>query len=190
MDCGAACVDHLVNLVLEDPTPEPGKPASDRGTSRSAQNSPLPRYHKKGRPRTEDMPVFDRWLADLMVTIHVAYVACVLLGLLVILLGQAVGWRWVGNRWFRSTHLLLIVIVVVRALLTPVCPLTTWEMDFAGRAHEQGFERSAVGLFLHDLIHPQLPLWVFPVIYVLFALLVVAAFWLAPVRWRPDRAAC
>jgi hypothetical protein len=132
--------------------------------------------------------VFYRWLADLVVAVHVGYVACVLLGLLVILLGGALGWRWVHNRWFRSVHLLLIVTVVVRALLTPVCPLTTWESDFAARAHEQGFERSAVGLFLHELIHPHLPLWVFPIIYILFALLVVGAFWLVPVRWRPGKA--
>jgi hypothetical protein len=135
------------------------------------------------------MPVFYGWLADLMVAIHVTYVTCVLLGLVVILLGRALGWRWVSNRWFRSAHLLLIVAVVVRALLNPVCPLTTWEMDFAARAHQQGVERSAVGHFLHDLIHPHLPLWVFPVVYILFALLVVAAFWLVPVRWRPGRAA-
>src|SRR5262245_18597486 len=117
--------------------------------------------------------MFYAWMADLMAAIHVGYVACVLLGLLVILLGRVLGWRWVGNRWFRAVHLFLIVAVVVRALLTPVCPLTTWELDFAARAREQGFERSAVGLFLHDLIHPSLPLWVFPIIYVVFALLVV-----------------
>jgi hypothetical protein len=132
--------------------------------------------------------MFYRWMADLTVALHVAYVACVLLGLVVILVGRALGWRWVGNRWFRSVHLFLIVAVVVRALLTPVCPLTTWELDFVARARQQGVERSSVGLFLHSLIHPSLPLWVFLLVYILFALLVVAAFWLVPVRWRPGKA--
>jgi hypothetical protein len=131
--------------------------------------------------------MYYEWLADLTVGLHVAYVACVFFGLVVILLGRALGWRWVTNRWFRGVHLFLIVAVVIRTMLTPVCPLTVWEEDFAARARTEGIERSAVGLFLHNLIHPNWPIWVFPILYVAFALLIVSAFWLVPVRWRTVR---
>src|SRR5262249_9859623 len=61
--------------------------------------------------------MFYRWLADVVVALHVGYVACVVVGLALILLGRALAWGWVRNRWFRLAHLLLIVTVVIRAML-------------------------------------------------------------------------
>ena len=95
-------------------------------------------------------------LADLIAGVHVAYVVAVVRGLLLTLAGQALGWQWVSNRWFRLTHLALIVAVIVRAALWQECPLTWWsaicalggQVDYAG---------SPVGKCLHDLIHPDLP---------------------------------
>jgi hypothetical protein len=126
-----------------------------------------------------------RHLADLTVAAHVAWVAFVVLALPVILAGGALGWRWVSNRWFRSVHLGMILLVVARALFWPECPLTSWEADLRGLAGQHGFEGSPAGEFLHELIHPDLPLWVFPVVYVLFGLLVLGSFWAVPVRWGP-----
>src|SRR5262245_53359959 len=126
-------------------------------------------------------------LADLMAGLHVAYVAVVVFGLVLILVGHALGWRWVGNRWFRGIHLAMIVGVVIRAAIWTECPMTWWEEALRERAKGHGPVGSKLGLFLHDLIHPDLPMWVFPVVYVIFAALVVAAFWLVPVRWRPRR---
>lgn len=123
-------------------------------------------------------------LADVVVALHVGYVACVVFGLLLILVGKARGWQWVRNRWFRGVHLAMIVGVVLRALIWTECPLTWWEADLRELAGQVNFEGSPVGKVLHDLIHPSLPLWVFPVVYVLFGGLIVGAFWLVPVRWR------
>jgi hypothetical protein len=122
-------------------------------------------------------------LADLIAALHVGYVACVLFGLVLILAGRVLGWRWVANRWFRSAHLAMIVGVIVRAAVWDECPLTWWERDLRGGFSAAHFEGHAVGRFLHDLIHPDLPLWVFPVIYVSFGLLVLATFWVVPVNW-------
>jgi hypothetical protein len=124
-------------------------------------------------------------LADLTAGVHVAYVAVVVFGLVIILLGRALGWKWVGNRWFRVIHLAMIVGVVIRATVWEECPLTWWERDLRELAVQQGTEASRLGLLLHDLIHPPIPLWVFPIVYVAFAMLVAAAFWLVPVNWRP-----
>jgi predicted Na+-dependent transporter len=129
-------------------------------------------------------------LADLMAGLHVAYVAVVVFGLLLILVGKALGWKWVGNRWFRVIHLSMIVGVVIRAAIWKDCPLTWWEEDLRALAVEQGTKGSSLGLFLHDLIHPSaqvVPLWIYPIVYVAFAALVVAAFWLVPVNWKPRR---
>ena len=50
-----------------------------------------------------------RLLADLIVAIHAAYVAFVVVGLLLILLGVACGWQWVRNWWFRIAHRLGLI---------------------------------------------------------------------------------
>lgn len=125
-----------------------------------------------------------RLLADLIAGLHVAYVAAVLVGLLLTLLGGLLGWGWVRHRVFRSLHLAMIVGVVARASLWDECPLTWWERDLRLLAGQQAFEGSPVGRVLHDLIHPDFPLWVFPLVYVTFAVLIIGTFWLVPVDWR------
>ena len=127
------------------------------------------------------------FLADLVAGIHVAYVLAVVLGLVLILAGRLWGWRWVANRWFRCFHSALIAGVVVRAMIWAECPLTWWERDLRTLARQQGFEASAVGEFLHDLVHPDLPLWVFPATYVIVGLLILGTFWIVPVNWHPRR---
>src|SRR5438132_1302825 len=46
------------------------------------------------------------FLADVVVVLHVGYVAYVVAGQLAIWLGLLLGCRWVRNVWFRATHLL------------------------------------------------------------------------------------
>lgn len=127
----------------------------------------------------------DQLLADIVAAIHVGYVACVVFGLLLILAGRWLGWNWVSNRWFRLAHLAMIVGVVLRAIVWTECPLTWWERDLRGGFAPENFVGAPVGKFLHDLIHPEFPHWVFFTVYAAFALLVIAAFWVAPVNWRP-----
>lgn len=127
-------------------------------------------------------------LADVTATIHTTYVAFVLFGLILILIGKFAGWNWVTNRWFRSIHLVMIGIVLVRATLLDVCPLTTWEEQFRELAGQEDFEGSGFGKVMHDLIHPEgVALWVFPIIYAVFGALIVATLWLVPVNWRGKR---
>jgi hypothetical protein len=128
-----------------------------------------------------------RFLADIVAGIHVAYVLAVVLGLVLILAGRFLGWRWVANRWFRCAHFALIAGVVIRAMIWAECPLTWWERDLRALAGQRGFEGSPVGRFLHDLVHPDLPLWVFPTTYVIVGLLILSTFWAVPVNWRRRR---
>jgi len=54
-----------------------------------------------------------RLLADAVLALHAAFVAFVVLGLVAILVGGALGWRWVRGPRFRALHLAAIVSVVV-----------------------------------------------------------------------------
>lgn len=125
-----------------------------------------------------------RFLADLIAGLHVGYVAAVVIGLVLTLLGGALGWRWVRNRWFRAVHLAMIVGVVIRAAMWEECPLTWWERDLRVLAGQVDFVGSPVGRVLHDLIHPDYPIEVFLPVYAGFAVLIVATLWLVPVDWK------
>jgi hypothetical protein len=120
-----------------------------------------------------------RWLADLILLVHFAFVLFVTGGLLSIWIGAACGWRWVRNYTFRVAHLVAICLVAVEALLGMACPLTVWENALRARPDETTF----MARVLHGLLFYSFPEWIFTAAYVAFALL-VAATW----RWvRPRR---
>jgi hypothetical protein len=126
-----------------------------------------------------------RWLADLIVAVHFAYVAFVLFGLLAILVGMALRWRWVRNFWFRVVHFLMIAVVVAESLCGIECPLTTWEAGLREAVGEDVPEGSFIGRRLHELMfYPDgtVPEHVFTASYCLFAAAVLATLLLAPPR--------
>jgi hypothetical protein len=130
-----------------------------------------------------------RLLADLIVAIHAAYVAFVVVGLLLILIGIARRWEWVRGWWFRVAHLVAILIVAAESLLDIPCPLTEWEYrlrELGGQAVSSG---TFIGDLLHNLIFYDFPRWVFTFAYVVFALAVALTFVLAPPRSRVKGAA-
>ncbi len=123
-------------------------------------------------------------LADFIVIFHAAYVGFVVFGLVLILLGVAMRWRWIRNPWFRSLHLIAIGIVVVESLIGMTCPLTAWEDRLRQMAGEGGYSGDFLGYWVHRLIFYHAEAWVFTVLYLTFGLAVLAAFVLAPPRWK------
>lgn len=125
-----------------------------------------------------------RFLADAILVVHVAFIAFVVVGLLLILLGGALKWAWVKNRWFRTAHLAAIGIVVAQAWLGVACPLTVWESNLRRLGGQAGYTNGFIADWLHRLIFFQAEPWVFLFAYTIFALLVLAVTWLVPIRWR------
>src|SRR5262245_22456888 len=130
-------------------------------------------------------PVF---LADLLVTVHLAFMVFVIVGLVLILAGAVLRWGWVRNFWFRLGHLLSIGFVAAEATIGMKCPLTVWEA--ALRGHERNVEgASAVGVFAIRVLYYEVPEEQFVYFYygyMAFAALVLLAFIVAPPRmpWR------
>lgn len=118
-------------------------------------------------------------LADLIVIVHFLFVAFVVGGLAVIWIGAAAGWYWVRNFWFRVAHLAAIVFVASEAILGIWCPLTLWEARLRGVEAEKSF----IAQWIHRILFYDFPEWVFTIVYVLFALVVAASWWLV----RPAR---
>jgi hypothetical protein len=126
-------------------------------------------------------------LADAVVVIHGAYIAFVILALLLILVGRLLGWKWVRNFWFRTIHLLMIAIVVAQALWGILCPLTTLEKHLLVKAGLEPYPRSFIGECVHNLIFYEAEPWVFTVCYCAFGAVVLATFVLVPPRWPPRK---
>jgi len=126
---------------------------------------------------------WSRFLADAIVVFHACYVAFIVLGLVVVLLGIAFRWGWVRNLPFRLIHLTMIAIVVVEALMGIPCPLTVWEDQLRRQAGQSTYPGDFLGYWAHRLIFYRAEPWVFTVIYMSFGLAVLATFLLAPPRW-------
>jgi len=129
------------------------------------------------------MSILYRFAADEVLIIQIAYLAIIYKKLLAILLGLACRWRWVRNFYFRSLHLLAILVVAAEAVLGITCPLTTWEQQLRTLAGETSYQGDFITDWVHRLLFYDFQPWVFTVGYVLFGLLVLATFVLAPPRW-------
>jgi hypothetical protein len=124
--------------------------------------------------------LFWRILADITVTLHLAYVAFVILGQLLILIGAARGWNWIRSPRFRFTHLAFILIVVLESWIGFTCPLTTWEQRFRQLAGQATYSGDFIAKWLHELLFFDAPPIVFTICYTVFGLIVVGTFWLVP----------
>lgn len=121
-------------------------------------------------------------LADVVLVLHGLYVAFVVLGFGLILLGIWRDWAWVRQPAFRYAHLAAIGIVVAQAWLGVDCPLTTLENLLRARAGDTGYARSFIQDWLHALLFYEAPNRVFVALYSLFGALVALTWWRAPPR--------
>ncbi|MDP2450319.1 MAG: DUF2784 domain-containing protein [Polaromonas sp.] len=121
-------------------------------------------------------------LADIVLTLHVAVVAFVVGGLVLVLAGNLRGWRWVNALWFRLAHLAAIGAVVAETWLGMLCPLTTLEMWLREQAGVAGYGGGFIEHWLQRVLYYEAPWWVFAVGYSLFGLLVVATW----IRFPPE----
>ncbi len=129
-----------------------------------------------------------RVFADIVLLLHFAFVAFVVLGLVLVLVGGALRWRWVRNPWFRWCHVLGILVVVLQAWAAVMCPLTILESELRTRAGETTYTGSFVAHWMHELLFVDAPPWVFTVAYTIFGGLVVAIWFLVcPRRARVIR---
>jgi hypothetical protein len=120
--------------------------------------------------------------ADGMLLLHALFVAFVVIGLLLVLIGSARNWPWIRNPWFRIAHLAAIAVVVVQTWLGEACPLTAWEMALRAKAGAGVYSGSFIGHWLQTLLYFDFPDWVFLACYTIFGLIVAASWWLIPPR--------
>jgi hypothetical protein len=133
------------------------------------------------------MPVSERLylvLADLILIVHAAFVAFVVVGLVLIWIGGVRRWSFVRNFWFRAAHLTAIGVVAAQAVGGLICPLTTWENRLRLLAGgEERYAGSFIQHWLHKLMYFEFDERVFTIVYLVFFLAVALSLWLIPPRW-------
>ena len=115
--------------------------------------------------------------ADAILALHVGIVIFVLGLLPLVLIGGALGWRWVRHFGLRLTHLALMVFIAAQAWLGQLCPLTVWEQDLRRLAGQSGYRESFIEHWLSRLLYWDAPWWVFVAGYTGFAVAVGLAWW-------------
>src|SRR6188768_2662955 len=128
-------------------------------------------------------------LADLTLIVHFAFVAFVVVGLLLIWAGRIRRWAFVRNIWFRLAHLAAIGAVAVEALTGIVCPLTRWEDKLRLLAGgQERYQGSFVQHWLHQLMFFEADQNIFRAAYIAFFMAVALSLWFVPPQWRRNNA--
>ncbi len=121
--------------------------------------------------------------ADAVLLLHVLFVVFVIAGLILIFVGNSLGWSWVRNRSFRWAHLATVAVVVLQSWFGAICPLTTVEMVLRSRAGDATYTGSFISHWLETILYYRAPAWVFALCYTAFGVLVVASWlWVRPQR--------
>lgn len=121
-------------------------------------------------------------LADLVLLVHTAVAAFVVLGLPLIWIGNWRKWAGVNRLWFRLLHLGTIGFVVVQSLLGMVCPLTILENWLRVQAGQVGPGDGFIEYWFSRILFYQAPTEVFTLAYTLFGLAVAWTWWKFPPR--------
>ncbi len=118
-------------------------------------------------------------LADLVLLLHFGFVVFVVGGLCAVWIGIAVDRRFARHRAFRLVHLCAVWFVAIETLLGFACPLTILEDSLrSNNLAEGGFLQRWVS----QLLYWDLPVWVFALAYILFALIVTGTYIKYPPR--------
>jgi hypothetical protein len=148
----------------------------------------MPSEHQPEAAAEGPPMILYRVLADLVVLLHAAFVAFVVVGEIAVLYGLARGRGWARAFWFRWLHLASIAFVVLLSWLGATCPLTDLENSLRERGGEVGYPGDFISYWVRELLFYECSTSTFIVVYSAFGMVVLATFLLAgPQRRTADR---
>jgi hypothetical protein len=125
--------------------------------------------------------------ADALVVIHILYVAYIVVGLGLILIGLRRRRNWIRNPWFRITHLVAILIVIYEIIVKANCPLTTWEMRLRAMAGQAVNQTTFMDRLLSFMLVADAPRWLVSGLYFVFGVAITLVFVFARPHWKRAR---
>jgi hypothetical protein len=139
----------------------------------------------------------DSTLADLVVALHLAIVVYMVAGVVLVLVGWPLDWRWIRAPLFRLPHLGIMGYIVFNAIQGGTCILTQWERSLRiaegqmrpapgqpGQFWVYDERISFVGRLLRDVLYFEVPQPVLDKVYIAIGVLVVVTLIGAPPRLR------
>ena len=137
------------------------------------------------------------FLADLVTALHLSIVLFMIGGLVLVIVGWPLRWKWIRNPWFRFTHLGIMVYIAQNAIDGELCFLTHVEHDLrekAGQLQAGGEPISFIGKALREGLYVEnVDQDVLHVIYLVFGVMVLVSVLFVRPRWfgskpKPDAA--
>ncbi|MDE2166660.1 MAG: DUF2784 domain-containing protein [Alphaproteobacteria bacterium] len=126
-------------------------------------------------------------LALAVLAAHIAVIAFNVIGLVIVPIGGALGWRFVRIFWWRALHLALLGVVALQALFGRACFLTLWQAVLETDAGAPASRQPLIARWIESLIFWNLPIGFFAALYVA-VLVYAAALWrLVPPERRAAR---
>jgi hypothetical protein len=124
-------------------------------------------------------------LADVILLVHFAFAAFIVLSVPVIWIGFFLKKRFAHNPTFRLAHLLAMGCVLAEALVGMICPLTIWEAALRSRAgNGETYSGSFVQHWVHKILFYEIDQTTFAWIYAgFFAWIVVTMIAVKPHWW-------
>lgn len=92
---------------------------------------------------------FSELLADLLMVGHACFSVFVLYGLVFILAGLVVDWRWTRNPWFLNAHLGATLLLLARIWLNLPCPSSVAEDSL----RREITTPCPLGNLFHEILH-------------------------------------
>jgi hypothetical protein len=129
-------------------------------------------------------PLHFQLLADTVLLLHFGIAAFVVGGLVLVFAGNRCAWAWVNGWRFRVLHLAAVGVIVVESWMGVACPLTRLESWLRTRAGMDAYSQSFIEHWVQRVLFYDAPSWVFISVYTLFGLLVAAAWYLYPPRYK------
>lgn len=123
-------------------------------------------------------------LADVVLVLHLALVCFVVLGPVLVVVGNLRGWRWANAFSFRVAHAAAILFVIAEAWIGIACPLTTVEVWLRREAGLAAYSGGFIEYWLQRFLYYDFPAWVFTLAYSIFGLVVLAVWWCFPPESR------
>ncbi len=125
-------------------------------------------------------------IADIVMLIHFAFIAFVVGGQSLIMIGYHRKWRRATNRVIRGIHVACVLYVAVQAWAGQWCPLTLLENRYRQIAGQETYRNSFIQDWVGRLIYYDAPQWVFTIIYTIFGA-VALIYWFLLERQRAQQ---
>lgn len=126
------------------------------------------------------------YLSRLVALIHLLYVLFVFLGIAVIYIGELFKIKFVRNIWFRTIHLIAMIIVAIQQYFLINCPLTILEKNLLLKSGNEVYDGAFVAHMINTY-HLNIPTSYYLPLYIGLSVLFMLTFLIIPPKIKKPK---